>query len=84
LPAAATKSVDAWWVAGSNRSSAASFIAYASDGTEVGRATKNQQTAGGAWINLGTYSFKAGWNRVVLSRWQAPGSVVIADAIRVR
>jgi hypothetical protein len=84
LPAAATKSVDAWWVAGSNRSSAAGFIAYASDGTEVGRATKNQQTAGGAWMNLGTYSFKAGWNRVVLSRWQAPGSVVIADAIRVR
>ncbi len=84
LAAPATKSVDAWWVAGSNRSSAASFIAYASDGAEVGRTTKNQQTAGGAWINLGTYSFKAGWNRVVLSRWQTPGSVVIADAIRVR
>lgn len=84
LAAPATKSVDAWWTSGSNRSAAASFIAYASDGSEVGRATKNQQTGGGAWINLGTYSFKAGWNRVVLSRWQAPGSVVIADAIRVR
>lgn len=84
LASAGTRTIDAWWVAGSNRSSAAGFIAYASDGAEVGRTTKNQQTSGGAWITLGTYSFKAGWNRVVLSRWQAPGSVVIADAIRAR
>lgn len=84
LPTAATRTIDAWWVAGTNRASAAGFIVYASDGTELGRATKNQQTGGGAWNTLGTYSFKAGWNRVVLSRWQAPGSVVIADAIRVR
>ena len=71
-------------MAGTNRSTAASFVAYDSAGAEVGRASKNQQTLGGQWNTLGTYAFKAGWNRVVLSRWQAPGSVVIADAIRVR
>ncbi|MEO8698759.1 MAG: SpoIID/LytB domain-containing protein [Kofleriaceae bacterium] len=84
LAAAATRTVDAWWVAGSNRSAAATFIAYAADGSEVGRIAKNQQTGGAAWNTLGTFAFKAGWNRIVLSRWQAPGSVVIADAIRVR
>ncbi len=84
LASAATRSVDAWWVAGTNRSTAASFVAYDSAGAEVGRASTNQQTLGGQWNTLGTYAFKAGWNRVVLSRWQAPGSVVIADAIRVR
>ncbi|HEU4613343.1 MAG TPA: SpoIID/LytB domain-containing protein [Kofleriaceae bacterium] len=84
LPAAATRTIDAWWVAGTNRSSAATFIAYAANGSELGRATKNQQASGGQWNTLGTFAFSAGWNRVVLSRWQSPGSVVIADAIRVR
>jgi hypothetical protein len=84
LPSAAIRTVDAWWVAGSNRSPAATFIAYDPAGNELGRVARNQQTAGGQWNLLGTFAFRAGWNRVVLSRWQAPGSVVIADAIRVR
>jgi hypothetical protein len=84
LAAAATRTIDAWWVAGTNRSAAASFIAYDSAGVELGRVARSQQTGGGQWNLLGTYAFKAGWNKVVLSRWQAPGSVVIADAIRVR
>lgn len=84
LPAAATRTIDAWWVAGTNRSSSAAFIIYDASGAEVGRVTKNQQTGGSTWNTLGTFAFKAGWNRVVLSRWQTPGSVVIADAIRVR
>jgi hypothetical protein len=84
LPAAGTRTIDAWWVAGSNRSVAAAFIIYDAGGAEVGRISKNQQTAGSQWNTLGTFALSAGWNRVVLSRWQAPGSVVIADAIRVR
>jgi hypothetical protein len=84
LPAAATRTIDAWWVAGSNRSAAAAFIVYNANGGHLGTVTKNQQTGGSQWNTLGTYAFSAGWNRVVLSRWQAPGSVVIADAIRVR
>lgn len=84
LPAAATRTVDAWWVAGSNRSASATFIVYNAAGAELGRAAKNQQTAGSAWNTLGTYPFTAGWNRVVLSRWQSAGAVVVADAVRVR
>lgn len=84
LASAAQRSVEAWWVAGSNRSTAAQFIVYDSAGVELGRVNANQQAAGSQWNALGTFAFKAGWNRVVLSRWQAPGAVVIADAIRVR
>jgi hypothetical protein len=84
LPSAATRTVDAWWVAGTNRSATATFIVHDAAGNELGRVAKNQQAAGSQWNALGTFAFSAGWNRVVLSRWQAPGSVVIADAIRVR
>jgi N-acetyl-anhydromuramyl-L-alanine amidase AmpD len=84
LPAAATKTIDAWWTAGTNRSATAPFIAYNAAGTEVGRVNVNQQINGGAFRTIGTWSFSAGWNRVVLSRWTTTGYVVIADAIRVR
>ncbi|MEJ7602157.1 MAG: N-acetylmuramoyl-L-alanine amidase [Kofleriaceae bacterium] len=83
LPAAATKTVDAWWTAGTNRSTAAPFVAFNAGGGEVGRRTVNQQGSGSQWVTLGTWNFSAGWNKVVLSRWTS-GSVVIADAVRVR
>jgi N-acetyl-anhydromuramyl-L-alanine amidase AmpD len=82
--AAGTKTIDGWWTTGTNRSTAASFIAYNAAGTEVGRNSVNQQTSGSQWVTLGTWQFSAGWNKVQLSRWAAEGSVVIADAIRVR
>ncbi|WP_375755190.1 N-acetylmuramoyl-L-alanine amidase [Corallococcus exercitus] len=84
LPTAQTRTVDAWWVAGTNRSTTAPFIAYNAAGSEVGRVSMNQQINGGKWVQLGTYSFSAGWNKVQLSRWTTPGSVVMADAVRVR
>jgi len=84
LPAAAARTIDAWWVAGTNRSTAATFVIQDASGAEVGRVARDQQTAGSQWNALGTFALTAGWNRVVLSRWQATGSVVIADAIRVR
>jgi hypothetical protein len=84
LPAAATRTVDAWWTAGTNRSTTAPFIAYDASGAEVGRVSVNQQAGGSQWNTLGTWSFSAGWNKVVVSRWTTTGYVVIADAIRVR
>ncbi|MEZ4401539.1 MAG: N-acetylmuramoyl-L-alanine amidase [Kofleriaceae bacterium] len=84
LPAAATKTIEGWWTAGSNRNAAATFIAQNASGAEVGRATTNQQTNGRQWVTLGTYQFSAGWNKVVLARSGTAGKVVIADAIRVR
>ena len=84
MPAAATKTVDAWWTAGGNRATAAPFIAYNAAGTELGRKSVNQQTSGSQWVTLGTWNFSAGWNKVALSRWTTSGDVVIADAVRVR
>jgi N-acetyl-anhydromuramyl-L-alanine amidase AmpD len=84
MPAAGTRTIDAWWVAGTNRSTSATFIAQNASGTEVGRVAKNQTTSGSQWVTLGTWNFSAGWNKVMLSRWAAPGKVVVADAIRVR
>ncbi|NMO22670.1 golvesin C-terminal-like domain-containing protein [Pyxidicoccus fallax] len=82
LPAAATKTIDAWWVAGTNRSPTAPFIVTTSTGNVT--VNVNQQINGAQWNALGTWSFPAGWNKVQLSRWTTTGYVVMADAIRVR
>lgn len=84
LSANATRTIDAWWTAGTNRSLTAPFVAFNAQGTKLGTVNVNQQTNGGKWVQLGTFNFTAGWNKVVLSRWTTEGKVVIADAIRVR
>ncbi|QSQ21009.1 N-acetylmuramoyl-L-alanine amidase [Pyxidicoccus parkwayensis] len=82
LPAAATKTIDAWWVSGTNRSPSAPFIVTTSSGNVT--VSVNQQANGSKWNTLGTWSFPAGWNKVQLSRWTGAGYVVMADAIQVR
>ena len=84
LPAAATKTIDARWTSGTNRSAAAPYIIKNTSGTTLATVYKNQQTGGGAWNTLGSWSFPAGWNKVQLSRWAPEGYVVVADAIQVR
>ncbi len=84
LPEDATRTIDAWWTHGSNRSTAAPFILENAAGTQVGRVWMNQQLDGGQWNTLGTWKFTRGWNRVRLSRWASTGTVVIADAVRIR
>jgi N-acetyl-anhydromuramyl-L-alanine amidase AmpD len=84
LDTAGRRTIDAWWTEGANRSAAAPFVAFDAQGANLGTVNVDQRTNGGAWRTLGTFDFTAGWNRVVLSRWAAEGSVVIADALRVR
>lgn len=84
LPINATRTVDAWWTAGTNRSASAPYIAYNAAGTEVGRVSVNQQANGSKWNALGTWAFTAGWNKIVLSRWTTTGYIVIADAVQIR
>jgi hypothetical protein len=84
LDTAGTRTIDAWWTAGTNRLTSATFVGFDAGGAVVGRSAVNQQTNGSQWMALGTWQFSAGWNKVQLSRWAAEGSVVIADAIRVR
>ncbi|MCC6337032.1 MAG: N-acetylmuramoyl-L-alanine amidase [Myxococcales bacterium] len=78
------RTIDAWWTAATDRSASATFVAFNAQGQRVGDGAVNQQVNGGKWNQVGRFNFTAGWNKVVLSRWQAPGKVVIADAIRVR
>lgn len=74
----------AWWTSGTDRSTSTPFVLTDADGTVVGTVRKNQQSDGGAWNSLGTYTFKAGWNKVSVSRWTTAGAQVVADAIRVK
>ena len=79
-----SKTIDAWWTAATDRSTTAPFVMFDAQGGNLGTVSVNQQTNGGKWNTLGTFNFKAGWNRVLLSRWTTAGSVVIADAVRIR
>ena len=84
LPAAATKTIDAWWTSASDRSTVAPFNVFNASGTKLGTVYVNQQTGGGAWNTVGSFSFSAGWNKVQVSRWTTSGAYVVADAVRVR
>jgi hypothetical protein len=84
LDAPGTRTIDAWWVSGTNRAPAAPYIVADSAGTQLANVKVDQRAGGGQWNTLGTWAFPAGWNRVMLSRWAASGAVVIADAVRVR
>ncbi|HYO71896.1 MAG TPA: hypothetical protein VEU33_38050, partial [Archangium sp.] len=84
MPAAGTKTIDAWWVAAPNRSTTAPFVITDASGTTLATVNVNQQVNGSQWNTLGTWSFPAGWNKVQLSRWTTTGFYVVADAIQVR
>ncbi|HEX5754510.1 MAG TPA: hypothetical protein VFZ09_50465 [Archangium sp.] len=84
MPAAGTRTIDAWWVAASNRSTTAPFVIIDANGNNLGTVSVNQQLNGSKWNTLGTWSFPAGWNKVQLSRWTTSGFYVVADAIQVR
>ena len=78
------RTVDARWTSGSNRSPLAAYAVITSAGNTVATVTMDQRTGGGTWHTLGTWTLPLGWNRVVLLRRGASGSVVVADAVRVR
>ena len=74
--------VRAWWTAGTDRHSAATYLAW--DGaaaTSLGQVAVDQRTGGSTWHPLGTWLFPDGTNRIRLSRWAGEGSVVVADAV---
>jgi len=81
---AGPRTVDARWTSGSNRSPLTAYAVITSAGDTIATVTVDQRTGGGSWRQLGTWTFPAGWNRVVLLRRGASGSVVVADAVRVR
>jgi hypothetical protein len=83
LEEAERKTVYAWWTQGSNRTSAAPYIAYNSNGQKLGTIYENQQANGGQWNGVGTWNFTAGWNEIRVSHWTGAEGAVIADAVMV-
>jgi len=73
---AGTYSIQAWWPAGTNRSTAAPYILP--DGASV---AVNQQINGGKWNVLGSRSL-SGSATTKLSCWASTGFIVVADAVR--
>jgi N-acetyl-anhydromuramyl-L-alanine amidase AmpD len=84
LSAPGTHTIEAWWTAGTNRSTSAQWVAFDANNVEVRRTTVSQATNGSQWVSLGTATFSAGWNRVELRRRGTTGKVVIADGVRIR
>lgn len=72
--------VQARWVSGANRATAAAYIVHRVGGTTV--VQRNQTINGGQWRNLGVFDLPAGANSVQLSCWTSSGAVVVADAVR--
>ena len=81
ITAAGNWSVYAWWPQGANRSATAPYQVTYNGGTAT--VSVNQQTNGGKWNLLGTWSFGAGTGYPTrLSCWTTTGYVVMADAIK--
>jgi len=81
---AGSRTLDARWTSGTNRSPQAKYAVITSAGVTLATVPVDQRTGGGSWHALGTWTFPAGWNRVALLRRDASGAVVVADAVRVR
>jgi N-acetyl-anhydromuramyl-L-alanine amidase AmpD len=81
---AGARVIEARWTAGTNRSPAARFTLRDPAGNVIAAAEHDQRLYHDEWRPLVTAELVPGWHRVELSRRGAAGSVVIADAIRVR
>jgi N-acetyl-anhydromuramyl-L-alanine amidase AmpD len=79
-----SRTLDARWTSGTNRSPRAAYAVIAATGDTLAVVSVDQRTGGGAWHSLGAWVFPAGWQRVVLLRRDVSGSVVVADAVRAR
>ncbi|MGH7699276.1 MAG: N-acetylmuramoyl-L-alanine amidase [Gemmatimonadales bacterium] len=84
LDSTSARTLDARWTSGANRSTRAEFAVVTATDDTLAKVPMDQTASGGPWHELGTWTFPAGWNRVVLLRRDASGSVVVADAVRVR
>lgn len=84
LDSARTRTVEARWTAGSNRSSRVTYAVITGAGDTLGVVARDQRSNGGDWQTLGRWTFPAGWSRVALLRRASGGGVVVADAVRVR
>jgi N-acetyl-anhydromuramyl-L-alanine amidase AmpD len=82
IPTTAAYRVEVWYPADPGYNSSTPFIIATSSGNQT--VSVNQQTGGGQWRSLGTFTLTAGdANKVGVSRWTAGTGYVIADAVRI-
>ena len=83
IPSSGNYFVDVRYPDDPGYNSSTPFVVVASGGNQT--INVNQQTGGGVWKNLGSFSLAAGdYNLVGVSRWTSGAGYVIADAVRVR
>ena len=81
-PRAGTYRVQAWWPSAQpNATAAAPFVVRHAAGDSTVLA--DQSAGGGAWVELGQFSFNAGPNLVTLTDAAADNRTVLADALRI-
>jgi hypothetical protein len=73
---------EAWYPALPGYNTAAPYIMATTTGNQV--VYVDQRSGGGAWRNLGTFTFAGGdYNAVAVSRWTSGTGLVIADAVKL-
>src|SRR5207245_11064239 len=83
VTAGGSRTLDARWTSGTNRSSRAACAVVAATGATLGVVRVDQTIGGGGWHALGTWTFPAGWDRVGVLRRDAGRQVGRAGAVGV-
>ncbi|WP_155370468.1 golvesin C-terminal-like domain-containing protein [Catellatospora vulcania] len=82
IPATASYRVEVWYPAVAGYNTTTPYVIATTGGNQTVQV--NQQSGGGAWVNLGTFSLAAGdYNAVGVSRWSGGAGYVIADAVKL-
>ncbi|MFI6132907.1 N-acetylmuramoyl-L-alanine amidase [Micromonospora sp. NPDC051141] len=82
LPVTGNYRLEIWHPASTAYHPAAPHVVLASTGTQT--VLVNQQSGGGSWRNIGTFTFTAGTRDVLaVSRWTTGTQYVVADALRI-
>ncbi|MBB5869049.1 hypothetical protein F4553_002428 [Allocatelliglobosispora scoriae] len=82
IPAEGNYKIETWYPANTGYNATTPYIIYTKTGSQ--NVVVNQQSGGGAWKSLGTFTLTAGSHNIVaVSRWTSGAGYVIADAIRI-
>ena len=82
LPSSGSYRIETWYPANTGYNAATPYIVFSSSGNQT--VNINQQSGGGAWRAVGTFSFNAGSQSfLAISRWISGTEYVIADAVRI-
>lgn len=82
IPTVGKYEISVWYPSSSAYNAATPVVIKTTAGNQVVHV--NQQTNGGRWVSLGTFSLHAGSDNVVgVSRWSSEAGYVVADAVKI-